>query len=75
MSLFSIVDESIPDDWVRGGVEGDKIHTFPELSKDPTNGSFESNLEDGDATEIAIFKKYYEKYNNFYGNNSRASIL
>lgn len=65
-SLFEIVDESIPSDWVEGGVEGDSFHTFLELASD-TSGQFESNLEDGDDEEIAVFLSYYEKYAKAYG--------
>lgn len=65
-SLFEVIDGSIPSDWVEGGIEGDTLHTFPELAND-TSGQFESSLEDGEDREIAIFLGYYEKYAKAHG--------
>lgn len=64
--LFEVIDESIPEDWVYGGVSGDTFNSFPELAND-TTGRFESNLEDGEEQEVSIFLSYYKKYAEAHG--------
>lgn len=60
-SLFSTIDATQPDDWIEAHHAKEAVTSFPELVE-PKIDSFEEQLEDGEASAMAIFQKHYQQY-------------